>query len=838
MSSLDNELLSGITDSVVSLDERVGELERKENPAVSGVGPFVNEIHVDKAGDGDFTSIKDACDYVAAQSNVGLEQWTIYIHAGEYDEDPFTLPDWTTLLGIGGDVAVGPNLNPLTTSFIATPGFGNTLHNIQITANVAPTSEDVFLIDCSGTSLTLNGCFLSATVSASGANEMGCVRVTSGGSYNFFGCEFSIGNNNAGTQYVLYLDVAPFQRGNYIRSCRLWRTGTGTSRAIYFAGTSAELYVLETTIKPTATDLYADTGATIYLRGTNYSTSGGSGTVTYMYTSGAGSGTVTSVAMTVPSFLSVSGSPITSSGTLAVSLASQSAFTVLARGSGSGTPSFQALAASHIPNLAASKITSGALLANVGGTGFSSYAVGDLLYANTTSTLAKLADVATGNALISGGVGVAPAWGKVDLTAHVSGTLPVPNGGIGLNTIAADNLIYSSALDTFSATPITAFGRSLIDDANAAAARTTLELDAGGAGDIWVLRAGDTMTGNLTISRALSATLSVVSTGAAATLTCTSETANSNFNFNAAGQAQLNWQKWTGGAASARFLALMTSTAETGSNAGSNWQLLRRTDAGASLGQPVLAIERATGFIGVHRAEATATYTLDILGTFRVDATTGGIATLYRTSNISGANQMIGRLTFDNSDSDLSTQNSYGYIEVQSAAAISGDAARGRMLFAVTPNTVASAPVVRLTIEEDGRIHGSALHNNAGAVTGTTNQYMASGTYTPTLNNTTNVAASTAYQCQWIRVGNVVTVSGKVDVDPTAAAATVLGISLPIASNFGAVEDCAGAAFSPAVAGQGAAILGSVANDRAEMQWVAVDTANRAMAFTFTYEVI
>lgn len=36
--------------------------------------------------------------------------------------------------------------------------------------------------------------------------------------------------------------------------------------------------------------------------------------------SGGGSGSVTSVAMTVPSFLSVSGSPITSSGTLAVSL--------------------------------------------------------------------------------------------------------------------------------------------------------------------------------------------------------------------------------------------------------------------------------------------------------------------------------------------------------------------------------------------------------------------------------------------------------------------------------------------------------------------------------------
>jgi hypothetical protein len=67
--------------------------------------------------------------------------------------------------------------------------------------------------------------------------------------------------------------------------------------------------------------------------------------------------------------------------------------------------------------------------ATAGGTGQISYAVGDLLYADTTTTLAKLPDVATGNALISGGVGVVPSYGKIGLTTHVSGVLPVANGG-------------------------------------------------------------------------------------------------------------------------------------------------------------------------------------------------------------------------------------------------------------------------------------------------------------------------------------------------------------------------------------------------------------------------
>ncbi|MGN8113304.1 hypothetical protein [Labrys sp. 22185] len=65
------------------------------------------------------------------------------------------------------------------------------------------------------------------------------------------------------------------------------------------------------------------------------------------------------------------------------------------------------------------------------------FAIGDLLYADSTTTLAKLADVAGGNVLRSGGVGVAPSWGKVGLTTHITGTLAVANGGTGLTAVGA-----------------------------------------------------------------------------------------------------------------------------------------------------------------------------------------------------------------------------------------------------------------------------------------------------------------------------------------------------------------------------------------------------------------
>lgn len=72
------------------------------------------------------------------------------------------------------------------------------------------------------------------------------------------------------------------------------------------------------------------------------------------FTGGAGGGSVTSVAMTVPSFLSVAGSPITGSGTLAVTLATQSANTIFAgpTSGGAATPAFRSMVAADIPNTA------------------------------------------------------------------------------------------------------------------------------------------------------------------------------------------------------------------------------------------------------------------------------------------------------------------------------------------------------------------------------------------------------------------------------------------------------------------------------------------------------
>lgn len=77
-----------------------------------------------------------------------------------------------------------------------------------------------------------------------------------------------------------------------------------------------------------------------------------------------GSGTVTSVAATVPSGFSVSGSPITTDGTLAITLDAQSGNKVLASPSNgsSGTPGFRVLVNADIPSsIDATKIADGSV---------------------------------------------------------------------------------------------------------------------------------------------------------------------------------------------------------------------------------------------------------------------------------------------------------------------------------------------------------------------------------------------------------------------------------------------------------------------------------------------
>lgn len=125
-----------------------------------------------------------------------------------------------------------------------------------------------------------------------------------------------------------------------------------------------------------------------------------------------------------------------------------------------------------------------------GGTSFSSYVAGDILYASGTTSLAKLAIAPANNVLITTGSNF-PSWGKLPLASHVSGTLPIGNlpvatSGTSSSTqvVRADDSRLSDArtptTHTHTASQIsdsTAAGRTLLTAADAAAQRTALAVE-------------------------------------------------------------------------------------------------------------------------------------------------------------------------------------------------------------------------------------------------------------------------------------------------------------------------------------------------------------------------
>jgi len=179
------------------------------------------------------------------------------------------------------------------------------------------------------------------------------------------------------------------------------------------------------------------------------------------------------------------------------------------------------------------------------------------------------------------------------------------------------------------------------------------------------------------------------------------------------------------------------------------------------------------------------------------------------------------------------------FTEARARAALTGGtgisytAASGTIALAdtaVTPGSYGSATAIPiLVIDQQGRVTGASA-----APIPTLDQ----GTYTPTLAPISNIGALTAFPCTWQRIGDQVTVSGYLEVSPTAATTmTRVGISLPIPSNLATFSDCTGVAKMTQNA-DGAAVIGDDANDRAQLQWPTTVTGPVGMTFAFTYRVL
>lgn len=250
----------------------------------------------------------------------------------------------------------------------------------------------------------------------------------------------------------------------------LSQTGTGTASAIpawatiAFADISGTLAISAggtgQTTQTSAFDALAPSttlGDTIYHNGTDNVRLAGNITTTKQFLSQTGTGTISAI----PSWSAVTKTDVGLGSVENTALSTWAGSTnittlgTIATGTWSGT----------------------AISAVKGGTGQTAYSIGDLLYADTTTTLAKLADVATGNALISGGVSTAPSWGKIGLTTHISGTLGVGNGGTGTATAPTQwGVIYGASATAYASTGAGSTGSVLVATTSSAPSWAVLDM--------------------------------------------------------------------------------------------------------------------------------------------------------------------------------------------------------------------------------------------------------------------------------------------------------------------------------------------------------------------------
>ena len=199
--------------------------------------------------------------------------------------------------------------------------------------------------------------------------------------------------------------------------------------------TDGQLLIGSTGAAPAAATLTAGSGISI----TN-----AAGAITVTATSSGGS--VTSVDLTAPTEITVSGNPITTSGTLALTWTNQTQNLVFASPDGStGTPTFRAIAATDLPTHYhdAADIVSGVLAVANGGTNSSTTLNNDRVMVSNAGSIVEAAALTDGQLLI-GSTGAAPV--AATLTAGSGITINNTAGGIEIIAASGGGSVTSVAL--------------------------------------------------------------------------------------------------------------------------------------------------------------------------------------------------------------------------------------------------------------------------------------------------------------------------------------------------------------------------------------------------------
>lgn len=237
-----------------------------------------------------------------------------------------------------------------------------------------------------------------------------------------------------------------------------------------------------------ATSVNAKVGAVTITAGTNITIDNSGSSIVISSTGGGGGGTVQQVALSMPSIFNVSGSPVTTTGTLTATLASQTANTIF-RGPTSGSaniPTFGALVAADLP-LATTALVGGVSV----GTGLSVNGAG-VLSINYT-TLVQTFNGRTGAVTLSTNDLTALGAALVGIANTYTGVNDFTGGTAKVATQTTSDSTTNAASTAFVHAAISAIGTGVVSFNTRSGAVTLTGADITGAGG--ALLASPTFTG-------------------------------------------------------------------------------------------------------------------------------------------------------------------------------------------------------------------------------------------------------------------------------------------------------------------------------------------------------
>ncbi|KGJ06531.1 hypothetical protein SAMN04487972_10117 [Paracoccus halophilus] len=130
------------------------------------------------------------------------------------------------------------------------------------------------------------------------------------------------------------------------------------------------------------------------------------------------------------------------------------------------------------------------------------------------------------------------------------------------------------------------------------------------------------------------------------------------------------------------------------------------------------------------------------------------------------------------------------------------------------------------------------LMRRSEAAGGSGFQVAASGVYVPEISAVANVDGLKAFDARWTRQGEVVRVSGRVQINATAGSkSTLVRIALPVPSNIIAADYVSGLGVARQFADNVAFVEGDVATGQALLRYTSRNSGNTTFAYDFSYRI-